>query len=232
MQTEQLKLVIEAAILAAGEPVSLERLRDLFEESERPDKDEMRRALELLQTDYEQRGITLREIASGFCLQAKPEFAPWLKRLWPEKIPRYSRALLETLAIIAYKQPVTRGEIEDIRGVVVSSNIVKTLLDREWVKVVGEKEVPGRPSLYATTKQFLDHFNLKSLEELPLLEDITDIDKLAEQLEHQQPEIQITESSLSEDIETVEAIETAETLTQQDTIETEMALEEEKEVAI
>lgn len=185
METEQVKLILEAAILAAGEPVSLDRLRDLFDEESRPSKEELRTALVAIQTDCESRGVELKEVASGFCFQAKAVFAPWVKRLWAERTPRHSRALLETLALIAYRQPITRGEIEDIRGVVVSSNIIKTLLENEWVHSVGQREVPGRPSLYATTKQFLDHFNLKSLEELPILAEPQNIEALTQQLEDQ-----------------------------------------------
>lgn len=187
MNQEQIKAILESAILAAGEPVSVEKLRDLFleEEGERPTVVALREILTELAQDCHNRGIELKELASGFCFQAKIEFSPWVKRLWQEATPRYSRALLETLAVIAYRQPVTRGEIEDIRGVSVSTNIVKTLLDREWVKVVGQREIPGRPSLYATTKQFLDYFNLKSLEELPILEEPKDLEAVASQLEGQ-----------------------------------------------
>lgn len=184
MEIEQLKLILEAAILAAGEPVSLERLRDLFDEENRPSKDDLRNVLAAVQTDYENRGVELKEVASGFCFQAKAAYAPWIKRLWTERAPRHSRALLETLALIAYRQPITRGEIEDIRGVAVSTNIIKTLMENEWIESVGFREVPGRPSLYATTKQFLDHFNLKSLEELPVLIEPQNIEALAEQLEN------------------------------------------------
>ncbi len=187
MNQQQLKAIIEGAILAAGEPVSVERLRDLFleEEGERPTLVALRDALNELAQECETRGIELKELASGFTFQAKIDYSPWIKRLWQEAAPRYSRALLETLAVIAYRQPVTRGEIEDIRGVSVSTNIVRTLSDREWIKVVGQREVPGRPSLYATTKQFLDYFNLKSLEELPILQEPKDLDEAANQLEGQ-----------------------------------------------
>lgn len=193
MNEPQIKSILEGAILAAGEPISVEKLRDLFsdEGNERPDIATLRKILQEIMQDCQQRAIELKEVASGFCFQVKAEFSPWIKRLWQEAPPRYSRALLETLAVIAYRQPVTRGEIEDIRGVSVSTNIVKTLMDREWVKVVGQREVPGRPSLYATTKQFLDYFNLKSLEELPILQAPKDLDEvasqLAEQLEISQP---------------------------------------------
>ncbi len=187
MNQEQIKSILEGAILASGEPVAVEKLRDLFveEEGERPTIPALREILNELAQDCHNRGIELKELASGFCFQAKLEFSPWIKRLWQEATPRYSRALLETLAVIAYRQPVTRGEIEDIRGVAVSTNIVKTLLDREWIRVVGQREVPGRPSLYATTKQFLDYFNLKSLEELPILEEPKDLEAVANQLEGQ-----------------------------------------------
>lgn len=187
MNTDQLKAILEAALLAAGEPVSIERLRDLFAEDEatKPSLQTLRDTLTEIAQSCESKGIELKELASGYCFQAKAEFSPWIKRLWQERTPRYSRAFLETLAVIAYKQPVTRGEIEDIRGVSVSSNIIKTLFDREWIKVVGQREVPGRPSLYATTKQFLDHFNLKNLEELPVLTELQDLDQAANQLEEQ-----------------------------------------------
>lgn len=195
METEQLKLILEAAILAAGEPVSLERLRDLFDDENRPSKDDLRAALTAIQADYENRGVELKEVASGFCFQAKADFTPWVKRLWTERPTRYSRALLETLALIAYRQPITRGEIEDIRGVAVSTNIIKTLMENEWIESVGFREVPGRPSLYATTKQFLDHFNLKSLEELPVLIEPQNIEALTEQLENK---VEVSEAEVGE----------------------------------
>jgi len=186
MNTEQMKPIIEAAILVAGEPVTLERLRDLFAElpkAEQPALEDLRAALAEIAVDCQSRAFELKEIASGFCFQAKTDLAPWMKKLWPEKPPRYTRALLETLAIIAYRQPVTRAEIEDIRGVGVSTNIVKTLLEHEWIRIAGQREVPGRPNLYATSKQFLDHFNLKSTDELPVLEEITNLDEAANKLE-------------------------------------------------
>lgn len=188
MNIEQLKPILECAIFTAGEPLSLQRLRDLFTElpaDGRPTTSDLRAALMDIAKDCEARGIELQEIASGFCFQAKAEFAPWIRRLLNERPPRYTRALLETLAIIAYRQPVTRAEIEDIRGVAVSSNIIKTLLDHEWIHVVGQREVPGRPSVFATTRQFLDHFNLKTLEELPALMELQDLDAVANQLELQ-----------------------------------------------
>ena len=167
MEIEQLKIILEATILAAGEPVSLERLLDLFQEADRPSKSLLKQALTVLESDYLVRGIRLQQVANGYYFHTPPELSGWIKGLWSEKRPRYTRAFLETLAIIAYKQPVTRGDIEAIRGVSVSSNIIKILLDQEWIQSVGQREVPGRPNLYATTKQFLDHFNLKELAELP-----------------------------------------------------------------
>jgi segregation and condensation protein B len=170
--------ILEGALMAAGEPLSLDRLLYLFPEEERPSVDDLRAALAELTIFYADRSIELKELASGYCFQVKSDLSPWVTRLWEERPIRYSRALLETLAIIAYRQPVTRAEIEDIRGVAVSTSIIKTLQDREWVRVVGQRDVPGKPSLYATTRQFLDHFNLKSLEELPTLADLADIASL------------------------------------------------------
>jgi segregation and condensation protein B len=165
-----LKTILEAAISAAGEPLSLDRLQSLFEdETEKPSKGEIKTALHELNEEYQQRAIALKETASGFSFQVKPEFAPWVNKLWQEKPPRHSRALMETLAIIAYRQPITRAEIEEIRGVSVSTHIIKTLLEQEWIRVIGQREVPGRPSIYATTPFFLDYFNLKTLNELPSL---------------------------------------------------------------
>ena len=199
MNIEQLKSILEAAILAAGEPVNFERLRHLFDENEQPSTEDLRAALAELGNDCANRGIELKELASGFCFQAKAEFGQWIKRLWQEKPPRYSRAFLETLAVIAYRQPITRGEIEDIRGVAVSSNIIKMLLEREWVRIVGQREVPGRPSLYATTRQFLDHFNLQTLEDLPALTELNDIDQAAAQLQLQENVIEESISSAEDD---------------------------------
>jgi segregation and condensation protein B len=170
-----LKTILEAALLAAGRPLDGDALAALFDEAAQPDPAALRDALEELARDYEGRGIEVREVSSGWRIQVRASFAPWVSRLWEEKPGRYSRALMETLAIIAYRQPITRGEIEDIRGVAVSTNIVKTLLEREWVRVVGQRDVPGRPSLYATTRQFLDYFGLRSLEDLPPLAEIRDL---------------------------------------------------------
>ena len=171
-----LKTILEAAIFAAAEPTSLDRLQSLFnDETEKPSKAEIKLALETLAIDYENRPISLKETASGYCFQVKSEFSTWINKLWQEKTPRQSRALLETLAIIAYRQPITRAEIEEIRGVSVSTQIVKTLLEQEWIRVIGQREVPGRPSLYATTAFFLDYFNLKNLSELPSLIELQEL---------------------------------------------------------
>jgi segregation and condensation protein B len=174
----ELKIILEAALLAADEPLSLDRLSNLFEAAERPSHEAIRHALSDLQRDYLGRGVELTEVASGFRLQVPQAFAPWVARLRPERATRYSRALLETLALIAYRQPITRGEIEDVRGVSVNTVIIKTMLERGWIKVLGHREVPGRPALYGTTRAFLDHFNLKSLNDLPSLAELRDLDAL------------------------------------------------------
>ena len=165
----ELASLLEAFLLASGKPLSLERLAELFEEAERPELSVIRSALAVLARTCEGRAFELREVASGYRLQVRERFAPWVGRLWEERPQRYSRAMLETLALVAYRQPITRGEIEDIRGVAVNSQIVKTLLEREWIRVVGYRDVPGKPAMFATTRAFLDHFNLKSLDELPPL---------------------------------------------------------------
>ena len=180
---QQLKRILEGALMAAGEALSLERLGQLFLEDERPSNAELRSALKEIVADFEGRGFELKEVASGWRFQVRDDLSTWISRLWEEKPARYSRALLETLALIAYRQPVTRGEIEDVRGVSVSSNIIRTLLEREWVRVVGHRDVPGRPAMYATTKTFLDYFNLKTLDELPVLSEIRDLDKINAELE-------------------------------------------------
>jgi segregation and condensation protein B len=183
MDAGLLKKIVEGALFAAGQPLNLEQIGLLFDEAERPDNDALRTALAALVQDYDGRGIELKEVASGFRFQVRPETGPWVSRLWEEKPARYSRALLETLALIAYRQPITRSEIEEIRGVSVSSHIIKTLLEREWVRVAGHRDVPGRPALFATTRDFLDSFNLKSLAELPSLSEIRDLEKINEELE-------------------------------------------------
>ncbi|HEY0892216.1 MAG TPA: SMC-Scp complex subunit ScpB [Cellvibrio sp.] len=178
VDAELLRKIIEGAILAAGQPMTIARLLELFDEEVAPSKDEIAAALLDIQAASAERGFELKEVASGWRFQVRDNLAPWVNRLWEEKPQKYSRALLETLALVAYRQPITRGDIEEIRGVAVSSHIMKTLLERDWVKVVGHRDVPGRPSLFATTRQFLDYFNLKSLEELPSLSEIRDLDEL------------------------------------------------------
>lgn len=181
---ELLCRIVEGALLAAGKPLSLEHLGNLFpEDEERPDNATLRKALAQLAEACEGRGVELVEVATGWRYQVRTEVGPWVSRLWEERPQRYSRALLETLALIAYRQPITRGEIEDIRGVAISSGIMKTLLERDWVRVVGHRDVPGRPAMYATTRAFLDYFNLKSLDELPTLADIRDLDRLSPELD-------------------------------------------------
>ncbi len=175
---DSLKWIIEAALFAAGEPVSIERLQQLFEESQRPTPTQIRQILAELALEWQSRSLELAEVASGFRIQVRPLFAPWVSRLWEERATHYSRALLETLALIAYRQPITRAEIEAVRGVSISSSIFKTLTEREWIKVLGHREVPGRPALYGTTRAFLDYFNLKSLSDLPPLADVADLDQL------------------------------------------------------
>ena len=183
MDSKQLKYVIEAALLAAGAPLSLEKIQALFAADDAPARQDLRASLMDLQADYADRGIEVIEVASGFRVQIKVSMAHQLEKLWEERPPRYSRALLETLSIIAYRQPVTRGEIEDIRGVAVSTNIVRTLLERNWIKVVGHRDVPGKPAMFGTTKEFLDYFGLKKLDDLPPLSELKDIDNLNVQLD-------------------------------------------------
>lgn len=183
MEQSQIRNIIEAALLAAGRPLSLDQLRSLFGEENPPEKSELRAAVEALRADYEGRGITVNEVASGFRIEVRGSMAPWLARLWEERPPRYSRALMETLAIVAYRQPVTRGDVEEIRGVAVTTNIIRTLLERGWLKVVGYRDVPGKPAMYGTTREFLDYFGLRQLEDLPPLAEIRDLDRMTAQLE-------------------------------------------------
>jgi segregation and condensation protein B len=177
------KLVVEGALMAAGAPLTLDQILALYPEERRPARDEIKTAVAELMDDYTGRGIELVEVAGGWRIQVRRLVAPWVARLWDEKPQRYSRALLETLALIAYRQPITRGEIEDIRGVAVSTQIVKTLTEREWVRVVGHRDVPGRPALFATTRRFLDYFGLRSLNDLPPLAELRDPAFFGEQLD-------------------------------------------------
>lgn len=179
---KRLQHIIEGALMAAGKPLSVEQISALFDEGEEPDKELIVAAIDDIQSECRGRGFELKEVASGYRFQVIAEVAPWVSRLWDEKPQKYSRALLETLALIAYRQPITRGDIEDIRGVAVSSNIIKTLMEREWIRIVGHKDVPGRPAMYATTRQFLDYFNLRNLDGLPTLAEIRDLDTLNTEL--------------------------------------------------
>lgn len=191
MDQKQIKNIVEAGLLAVGGPLSVDQLQGLFgtDVDSIPEKKDIRDALATLGEEYEGRGIQLLEVASGFRVQVRRELSEWISRLWLERPPRYSRALLETLSIIAYRQPVTRGEIEDVRGVAVSTNIVRTLLDRNWIRVLGTRDVPGKPSIYGTTKEFLDYFGLKSLSDLPTLADISDLDNLNVELDLPDPDV-------------------------------------------
>jgi len=178
MEPEKLKQIVEAALLAADGPLTVDQLVKLFKRGEVPGgtiRDDIRECLKALEQDSLGRGYELKRVASGFRFQIRQELSPWISRLWEEKPPRYTRALLETLALIAYKQPVTRGDIEQVRGVSISQNIMRTLLERGWIRVVGQREVPGKPALYGTTGQFLDYFNLKSLNQLPPLAEIREL---------------------------------------------------------
>ena len=179
---DMIRNVVECALLAAGEPVSTDRLLMLFDDGDGVDRAVLRDTLARLEAEYEDRGLELKEVGSGWRIQVRERLSPWVSRLWEARAPKYSRALLETLALIAYQQPVTRGDIEQVRGVSVSSNIIKTLLDRDWIRIVGHRDVPGKPALYGTTKGFLDYFNLRSLDKLPPLAELRDLNKINEEL--------------------------------------------------
>lgn len=182
MDQTEIKHFIEAALLAAGRPLSVDQLQNLFDGRSAPSKPDIRSAIATLADEYQERGITISEVASGFRIQVAAGMAERLHKLWEERPPRYSRALFETLALIAYRQPITRGEIEEVRGVSVSPNIVRTLLERDWVRVVGHRDVPGRPEMFGTTRTFLDYFGLKKLDDLPPLADLSDWESLRVQL--------------------------------------------------
>lgn len=194
-----LKKIVEGLLLASNEPLSVKRIlevfsdQEIFGDSEKPDLEEIQAAIDEIAADCRDHGFELKEVASGWRYQVRQELALWIGRLWDERPVKYSRAILETLALIAYRQPITRGDIEEIRGVAVSTTIVKTLMERQWVRIVGHRDVPGRPALYATTRQFLDYFNLKSLDELPSLGEIRDIDKINDELDFNQ-DFQIAEA--------------------------------------
>jgi len=206
MTKEKIKNIIEAALMVSTKPLSINMVLSLFEseQSLQPERNDIREALETLQEDYSGRGIELAEIASGFRVQARNEYASWVNHLFDERPPRYSRALLETLAIIAYRQPITRGEIEQIRGVSVGGTIIKTLFEREWIKGVGHRDVPGKPELLVSTKAFLDYFNLKKLSDLPALADIKDYDLINPDLfEALESETKLATGKIKDDVDTV-----------------------------
>ena len=187
MNEQQLKNIIESVIYASDQPMDINQLMSLFSEEQQPGRDAIKAAIESLQEECDARSIELKEVKTGFRFQVKQDYAEWVSKLWEEKPARYSRASLETLALIAYRQPITRSEIEEVRGVSVSSQIIKAFIERDWVKVVGHRDVPGKPALYATTKGFFEYFNLKSLEDLPSLAEIRDIDSINEKLDLNMP---------------------------------------------
>ena len=186
-EPDELKNIIEAAIMVSDEPITVDRLIGMFTDATKPERSTVNELLLELQLDYANRGFELKRIDKGYRLQTREEYSPWLARLTAGRPPRYSRALLETLAIIAYRQPVTRGEIEEIRGVAVSTDIIRTLVDREWIRQVGVRDVPGKPALFATTRAFLEYFNLEGLTQLPSLQDIRDLDTIADELNMKLP---------------------------------------------
>ncbi|MCB1758485.1 MAG: SMC-Scp complex subunit ScpB [Gammaproteobacteria bacterium] len=207
---KRVKHIVEAALLAAGGPLTIDMLLELFLEEERPEKKALREAIGTLQQEYQDRGIELVEVGSGFRINVRAELAPWVSRLWEERPARYSRAMLETLALIAYRQPITRGEIEEIRGVSVSSQIIKTMMEREWIRVVGHRDVPGKPALYATTRGFLDYFGMSSLSDLPTLQEIRDLDSINRELELAVPSTEISAGQAAAEADDGEVPEEAE----------------------
>jgi segregation and condensation protein B len=178
-----LKNILEALLLASDEPLTLPVIASVFTDEERPSQSAIGHAMQELAAGYEDRGLELKEVASGFRLQVRQEVNPWVSRLWEDRPQRYSRALLETLALIAYRQPITRGDIEEVRGVSVRTNIIRMLQEREWIRVVGHRDVPGKPALFGTTKVFLDYFDLKSLDDLPSLAEIMDMGSIEPELD-------------------------------------------------
>lgn len=200
MDNQPLKYILEAALLAAGRPLDINELQALFGDEHPPGKDDIRAALGQLSEDYAERGIGLQEVASGFRIQVRTSMSGWLGRLWEERAPRYSRALMETLAIIAYRQPVTRGDVEDIRGVGVTTNIMRSLLERNWIRVVGFRDVPGKPAIYGTTREFLDYFGLKKLDDLPPLAELKDLEAFTAQLELADPAAPAAAAALPDDV--------------------------------
>ncbi|GMG87487.1 SMC-Scp complex subunit ScpB [Biformimicrobium ophioploci] len=221
ISNELLRRIVEGALLASSGPLSEDRLLDLIEEGERPEKSVLREVLAEIEQSCGDRGFELKQVASGWRFQVPADLAPWVNRLWEEKPQKYSRAVLETLAIIAYRQPITRGDIEEIRGVAVSSHIVKTLSERDWIKVVGHRDVPGKPALFATTRAFLDYFNLKSLDDLPTLSEIRDIDSLNQALDLGEGMAGVAAQETAEEVAEERAEETAEETAEEAQIATE-----------
>jgi segregation and condensation protein B len=216
MEKDQLKMILEAILLAAGRPLTLDQLLAMFDEHEAPERGALREALAALQEDYEPRGIALVEVAGGYRIQVRADMQTWVARLWEEKPARYSRALMETLALIAYRQPITRGEIEDVRGVSVSTSIIKTLQEREWVHVVGHRDVPGRPAMYGTTRQFLSYFGLKILDGLPSLAELRDLYAIGKELELDLSDIPEAQLAPANDDSEAPVVETADAAAAED----------------
>lgn len=226
MTPEQLKLTIEAILMAADEPLNSRRLKEFLADSSSQDIDVeiIKKALLELQQDYLERSIELVDTASGYSFRVKKDYGQWVVKLWEVKPPRYSRVLMETLALIAYKQPITRAEIEQVRGVAVNSYIIKTLMERDWIKIIGHKDLPGKPALLATTKVLLDHFNLKSLTELPSLEELKDLDQMGEQLEIQlAPAVDL--EPIVDTVEQFQIEQSAENLEQEDNLDSHEEIE-------
>lgn len=199
MDTTELEKTIEALLLASEQPLNVERIESLFAEEDRPGREEIRTAVKALENTLANRALELKQVASGWRIQVRQDYAEYIGRMWQERPPRYSRALLETLALITYRQPITRGEIEEVRGVSLSTSIIKTLLEREWIREVGHREVPGRPALFGTTRQFLDDFNLKSLDQLPSLPEIRDLEALDEAAMRLEEELGLSEQTQDEE---------------------------------
>jgi len=209
MSQEKLKNIVEAAMFAAQRPLTVDDLAALFDGSNwTPERKSIREALSQLAEDWQERGIEMKEVSSGFRFQVRKEYSGWLGSLWSERPPRYTRALLETLALIAYRQPITRGEIEDVRGVSVSPSIIKTLSEREWIRVLGHRDVPGRPELFGTTRQFLDSFNLKSLDQLPPLSEVKDIETMTDDLFATMSLVAVVDTPGSREVNEVQVEET------------------------
>ncbi len=201
-----LKQIVEGAILASESPLSLDNLMSLFD-LDSPSRDAVRAVIKEIEEDCASRGFELKRLASGYRFQVKADYGEWVSRLWEERPQRYTRALLETLALVAYKQPITRGDIESVRGVTVSTNIIRSLLEREWIRIVGHRDVPGRPAMYATTKTFLDYFNLTSLDELPTLSEIKDLDAMTDRLALDEPLIEMKSIELDDEEAELDGIE-------------------------